>query len=106
MLTVDYERLGVRAGDKVLDLGCGDGFFASLLADRPFRAGLDSDLSVLRRARQMPRVRLACRGQSLGQKRLHRRGRVQGQKPKAGGVGKTVEGFGERDHAWPRGNSS
>ena len=25
MLTVDYERLGVRSGDKVLDLGCGFG---------------------------------------------------------------------------------
>ena len=25
MLTVDYDRLGLRAGDRLLDLGCGGG---------------------------------------------------------------------------------
>ncbi|NCG23322.1 MAG: SAM-dependent methyltransferase, partial [Actinobacteria bacterium] len=25
MLTVDYDRLGLRAGDRLLDLGCGFG---------------------------------------------------------------------------------
>jgi SAM-dependent methyltransferase len=47
--------LMARAGPfapPVLDLGCGDGFFASLLADHPFCAGLDPDLSGLRRARR------------------------------------------------------
>ena len=25
MLTVDYDRLGLKAGDRLLDLGCGFG---------------------------------------------------------------------------------
>jgi SAM-dependent methyltransferase len=33
-----------------LDLGCGDGFFASLVARSPFAAGLDPDLQSLRTA--------------------------------------------------------
>jgi SAM-dependent methyltransferase len=44
-----------RAGPfapPVLDLGCGDGFFASLLAEDPFLAGMDPDLAALRRARR------------------------------------------------------
>ena len=34
-----------------LDLGCGDGFFASLIADEPFFAGIDPSAAALRRAR-------------------------------------------------------
>ena len=38
MLTVDYERLGVRPGDRLLDLGCGGGRHAF----EAFRRGPDA----------------------------------------------------------------
>ena len=39
MLTVDYDRLGLRAGDLLLDLGCGFGrhAFEALPPGRPGR---------------------------------------------------------------------
>jgi len=51
MLTVDYDRLGVRSGDHLLDLGCGGGRHAF----EAFRRGahvvaLDRDHDELRRA--------------------------------------------------------
>lgn len=44
MLTVDYERLGVRPGDRLLDLGCGAGRHAFEAARRgAVVAALDAD---------------------------------------------------------------
>ena len=44
MLTVDYDRLGVRAGDRLLDLGCGAGRHAFEAARRGARVvALDAD---------------------------------------------------------------
>ncbi len=49
MLTVDLERLGVRAGDWVLDAGCGGGRHCFGCYDRGARvAGLDLDAAALR----------------------------------------------------------
>ncbi|HVE94124.1 MAG TPA: methyltransferase domain-containing protein [Acidimicrobiales bacterium] len=44
MLTVDYDRLGVQAGDRLLDLGCGAGRHAYEAARRGARVvALDAD---------------------------------------------------------------
>lgn len=52
MLTVDLERLGVRAGDWVLDAGCGGGRHCFGVAERGAHVvGLDLDLEGLRLAR-------------------------------------------------------
>jgi len=52
MLTVDLERLGVRAGDWLLDAGCGGGRHCFGALDRGVHAiGVDLDLEALRIAR-------------------------------------------------------
>jgi SAM-dependent methyltransferase len=52
VLTVDLERLGVRAGDWLLDAGCGGGRHCFGALDRGARvAGLDLDRAALRIAR-------------------------------------------------------
>ncbi|HVF76613.1 MAG TPA: methyltransferase domain-containing protein [Acidimicrobiales bacterium] len=44
MLTVDFERLGLRPGDRVLDLGCGAGRHAFAAVERGARAvAVDAD---------------------------------------------------------------
>ncbi len=49
MLTVEYDRLGVRAGDRLLDLGCGAGRHAFEAARRGARVvALDHDAAELK----------------------------------------------------------
>ncbi|MBK9180350.1 MAG: methyltransferase domain-containing protein [Acidimicrobiales bacterium] len=49
MLTVEYDRLGVRAGDRLLDLGCGAGRHAFEAARRGARVvALDYDAAELK----------------------------------------------------------
>lgn len=52
MLTVDYDRLGVQAGDRLLDLGCGFGRHAYEAARRgAVVLALDAGLSEVQRVR-------------------------------------------------------
>ncbi len=54
MLTIDYEHLGVREGELVLDLGCGKGrhsYEVQRLGARP--VGVDLDLPALREVAEM-----------------------------------------------------
>ncbi len=52
MLTVDYDRLGVRPGDRLLDLGCGFGRHAFEAARRGARVvGLDAGADEVARVR-------------------------------------------------------
>jgi SAM-dependent methyltransferase len=57
MLTVDYDRLGVRAGDRLLDLGCGGGRHAFEAMRRGARVvALDRDDVELKDASALLRV--------------------------------------------------
>lgn len=50
------DELGLKNGDKILDLGCGNGYFSFILSRLPLRleiTGIDSDLNAIKEARNL-----------------------------------------------------
>lgn len=63
LLTVDLDRLGVGAGDQLLDVGCGEGRHCFGALERGARVvGLDLDLDSLRKGHGPLRARAQERG--------------------------------------------
>jgi SAM-dependent methyltransferase len=63
LLTVDLDRLGVGAGDRLLDVGCGEGRHCFGALERGARVvGLDLDLGALRKGHGPLRARAHERG--------------------------------------------
>lgn len=58
----DWMQAAGASGPATLDLGCGDGFFASLIADTPFTIGFDPDEASVRKAARTGAYQLALAG--------------------------------------------
>ena len=93
MLTVDYDRLGVRAGERLLDLGCGAGRHAFEAVKRGADVvALDADGSEIKHVALMfDELASEARRSGLRPKPLSERGVFRGSELD-GGTGATVQG--------------